>query len=216
MFTKIREPVSSITHLGGALIALVGLAALIARNQEGFPNNLALWIYGASLVIMFLASGAYHFVKASPEKILVLRKLDHAAIYLLIAGTYTPFCVSAFSGFWKWGLLAIIWGLAFAGIGIKLFTLHAPRWVTAGVYVLMGWMSVFAVREMLAALPPHTILWLFIGGITYTAGAVIYITRRMNFVPGVFGFHEVWHIFVLGGAAAHFAAVASLVTATVG
>lgn len=208
--SRAREPINSLSHLAGGLIALVGLAALMQRQEGGFPDKLALIVYGASLVTMFLSSSAYHYFNGSPEKTLALRKLDHAAIYLLIAGTYTPFCVIAFRGFWQWGLLAAVWALAFAGIAIKLFTLHVPRWVTAGVYILMGWLSVFAVREMLAALPPHTIIWLLAGGIIYTAGAVVYITKKLNFAPGVFGFHEVWHFFVLAGAAAHFAAVASM------
>jgi hemolysin III len=138
---------------------------------------------------------------------LILRKIDHSAIYLLIAGTYTPFCVNAFEGFWKWGMLSIIWSLAIIGIVIKVFYIKAPRWLNAGIYVVMGWLCVGAAGQMLAVLPAWVFGWLLAGGVIYTLGAVVYITKFFNFWPGVFGFHEVWHIFVLLAAAAHFVAV---------
>ncbi len=211
MLSKFRDPISAISHLSGAAAALVGLLALLRSTDDQLGWTISLVVYGLSLFLLFLASGVYHAVNASPRVTQILRKLDHSAIYLLIAGTYTPFCVMAFSGFWKWGLLAIIWGLAAAGIVTKVFFIHAPRWITAGVYVVMGWLSVFAIREMLIALPGETIGWLFAGGVTYTLGAVVYITKRLDFVPGKFGFHEVWHLFVLLGALAHFIAVYSII-----
>jgi hemolysin III len=140
-----------------------------------------------------------------------LRKIDHSAIYLLIAGTYTPFCINAFNGFWKWGLLGIIWSLALIGITVKIFIIRAPRWLNAGIYVAMGWLCLAAIGEMISALPVWVLAWLLIGGITYTLGAVVYITKIFNFAPGIFGFHEVWHIFVLLAAIAHFIAVLGVV-----
>lgn len=210
MFSKFRDPISAISHLSGAAAALVGLLALLQRTDDQLGWTISLVVYGLSLFLLFLASGTYHAVNSTPRVTQILRKLDHSAIYLLIAGTYTPFCVMAFTGFWKWGLLAIIWGLAAAGIVAKVFFIHAPRWITAGVYVVMGWLSVFAVREMLIALPGAAIGWLFAGGVIYTLGAVVYITKRLDFVPGKFGFHEVWHLFVLLGALAHFIAIYSI------
>ncbi|TLN02140.1 hemolysin III family protein [bacterium] len=159
---------------------------------------------------MFLASGLYHSVCSSTRGIDLLRKFDHSAIYLLIAGTYTPFCLMAFHGFWQWGLLTIIWMLALVGIIANIWMINAPRWITAGVYLLMGWLIVLAFREMLASLTPTTIRWLFAGGIIYTLGAVVYSTKWLDFKPGVFGFHEVWHVFVMLAAAAHFVAVFSM------
>jgi len=188
------------------------MAVLLFLSPKNTAWIISLSIYGASLVLLFLASGTYHAVRSTPQVVQILRKIDHSAIYLLIAGSYTPFCVIAFSGFWKWGLLAIIWALAGTGIVIKTFTVHAPRWVTAGVYVVMGWLSVLALREMLGALSTGTILWLFTGGVIYTLGALVYVTKKLEFIPGVFGFHEVWHIFVTLGAAAHFIAVMTLLT----
>lgn len=136
--------------------------------------------------------------------------MDHSAIYLLIAGSYTPFCLIAFDGFWRWGMLAIIWGLAAAGIIIKIFIIGLPRGVTAGIYVAMGWLSLIAGREFLRALSPWTLAWLLAGGVLYSLGAIIYATKKGDFFPGKFGFHEIWHLFVLLAAAAHFVSIASL------
>lgn len=203
----IREPVNSLTHWAGALLGLVGLIALLIVGWSTPGKIISLTIYGLSLVAMFSASATYHMVQAKDKVLLILRKIDHSAIYLLIAGTYTPFCVNAFDGFWKWGMLSIIWSLAAIGIGVKVFYIKAPRWLNAGIYVVMGWLCVGAAGQMLATLPVWVFVWLITGGVIYTLGAVVYITKIFNFVPGVFGFHEVWHIFVMLAAAAHFVAV---------
>ena len=208
MQIKLREPVSGLTHLAAAGFALIGLVILLVLGWGQPGKVISLLVYGISLITQFLASGIYHSAQASPETLLRLRKFDHAAIYLLIAGTYTPVCYNLLSGFWQWGLLSIVWGLALSGIGIKLFFINEPRWVTAGVYILMGWLCIFGFREMLAAIPAGALLWLAAGGLIYTLGAVIYITKWMDFRPNVFGFHEVWHIFVILGALAHYLAIA--------
>ena len=161
--------------------------------------------------LLFLASGLYHSIQANPRALQRLRKFDHSAIYLLIAGTYTPICFNMLEGFWKWGMLSIVWGLALAGIGVKIFFIKAPRWVTAGVYILMGWLCILGIQEILAALSIGAIIWLASGGIIFTLGAIVYITKTMDFVPGVFGFHEVWHIFVILGALAHFIMIATYI-----
>jgi len=207
MLKKIREPVNSLTHWAGAVLALAGLIALLIVGWSKPAKIVSLAVYGLSLIAMFSASATYHMVRAKEKVLLVLRKLDHSAIYLLIAGTYTPFCVNAFDGFWKWGMLGVIWTLAAIGIVVKIFYIKAPRWLNAGIYVVMGWLCVGAAGQMLAALPAWVFGWLLTGGVIYTLGAVVYITKIFNFWPGVFGFHEVWHIFVLLAAAAHFVAV---------
>jgi hemolysin III len=208
MFSKLREPVNGLTHLITAGAALVGLIVLLVIGW-GQPGKLiSLMIYGISLTLLFLASGIYHSVKADPNVLLKLRKFDHSAIYLLIAGTYTPICFNMLEGFWKWGMLGVVWGLALAGIGVKIFFIKAPRWVTAGVYIIMGWLCIFGIQEILASLPVGAIIWLATGGIIFTLGALVYITKTMDFVPGVFGFHEIWHIFVILGALAHFIMIA--------
>jgi hemolysin III len=208
MLSKFREPVNGLTHLIAAGVALIGLIVLllIAKGQPG--KMISLLIYGLSLTLMFFSSGIYHSVKANPNALVKLRKFDHSAIYMLIAGTYTPICFNMLEGFWKWGMLGIVWGLALIGIGVKIFFIKAPRWATAGVYILMGWLCIIGIQDILAAMPVGAIIWLAVGGVIYTLGAVIYITKTLNFVPGVFGFHEVWHIFVILGALAHFIMIA--------
>ncbi len=208
MLSKLREPVNGLTHLIAAGAALIGLIILLFIGWGDSGKVISLTIYGISLTLLFLASGIYHSVDASPDMMLKLRKVDHSAIYLLIAGTYTPLCFNMLSGFWKWGLLGIIWGLALIGIGVKIFFINAPRWGTAGGYIIMGWLGILGIREIAAALPVGALIWLAIGGLMYTLGAIVYITKTMDFVPGVFGFHEVWHIFVILGALAHFIAIA--------
>lgn len=202
---------NSLTHWAGAILALAGLIALLIVGW-GIPAKvISLVIYGVSLILLFSASATYHMVRVKDKVLEIFRKIDHAAIYLLIAGTYTPFCINAFTGFWKWGMLSIIWFMAVIGIVLKIFFIRAPRWLNAGIYVAMGWISVIAGGQMLAALPTWVFVWLIIGGVVYTLGAVVYATKIFNFVPGVFGFHEIWHIFVLIAAAAHFVAVMGLV-----
>ncbi len=207
MLKKLREPVNSLTHWVGAILALAGLIVLLIVGWSTPAKVISLTIYGISLIAMFSASATYHMVRVKDKALEVFRKIDHSAIFLLIAGTYTPFCVNAFTGFWKWGMLSIVWSLALIGIAVKIFYIGAPRWVNAGIYVLMGWLSVTAAGQMLTALPAWVFTWMIIGGVIYTLGAIVYATKIFNFKPGVFGFHEVWHIFVLLAAAAHFVAV---------
>ena len=207
MFKNLLEPVNGLTHFFAAIAALIGMVILIIVGRGSLDRTIALTIYGVSLVLLFAASAAYHMIKARPKVLEILRKLDHSAIYLLIAGTYTPFCTIMFDGFWKWGMLTIIWSLALIGIVVKIFIVNAPRWLNAGIYIVMGWLCIAAIGEMLRVLPPWALTWLVVGGVLYTLGAVVYITKILNFWPGKFGFHEVWHIFVLLGALAHFIAI---------
>jgi hemolysin III len=208
MFSKLREPVNGLTHFFAAILAVFGLIVLLVLGWQSLSRLISFSVYGISLILLFAASAAYHLVKARPKVLGILRKLDHAAIFILIAGTYTPFCVVMFSGFWRWGLLTIIWSLAIIGILVKMFIINGPRWLSAGIYIVMGWLCLAAVGEMLRVLPLGALAWLIAGGLTYTLGAVVYITKAMNFLPGKFGFHEIWHIFVILGALAHFIAIA--------
>lgn len=207
LLQKLREPVNGLTHFFAALAGVGGLVALLIIGRQSLGKEISLGIYGVTLILLFSASATYHLVKANPRVMEKLRKVDHSAIYLLIAGSYTPFCYNMFTGFWKWGLLAIIWGFAIIGVTIKIFVIKAPRWITAGIYLLMGWLVVFGLKEMLTVLPTGALIWLAVGGIIYTLGAVIYITKIFDFLPGKFGFHEIWHIFVILGALAHFIAI---------
>ena len=211
MFRKLREPVNGLTHLFAAILALLGLVGLLILGHDSLVKVIALLIYGFSLVLMFSSSAAYHLVKARPRIMQLLRKLDHTAIYALIAGTYTPICLHFFSGFWAWGVLVIIWGLALAGIVVKLFVIKAPRWLTAGIYLVMGWLSLMAIRQILLFMPVGALVCLLLGGLFFTVGAVVYILKKPDFFPGIFGFHEIWHIFVILGCLSHFILIAAYV-----
>jgi hemolysin III len=211
MFQKLRDPISGLTHLGAAILSAVGASLLIWVGRDNLTKQISLLIYGISLIQMFAASATYHLVKAKPHIIKTLRKFDHSAIYLLIAGSYTPICLHYFDGFWKWGILSIVWTLAIVGVIVKIFIINTPRWLNTGIYLLMGWLSLIAIREIFTSLPVGALIWLGLGGLFFTIGAVIYIIKKPNFVPGVFGFHEVWHIFVILGCLCHFLIMAMFI-----
>jgi hemolysin III len=136
---------------------------------------------------------------------------DGVAFLLFIAGTYTPPCFVVLTGAWRSAMLITIWSLAAAGILLKLIFIKAPRWVTVGIYLFMGWLGVIGIAQLLKGLPVAAVVWLLIGGLLYTGGAVVYGLKRPNFFPGVFGFHEIWHLFVTAASAAHYVFIAAYV-----
>ncbi len=210
---RLREPASALTHLFAALLSVAGLAFLV---RQGIMRGTA-WhavsfaIFGASLVLLYTASTLYHALPLSPRWTLVLRKLDHLMIFVLIAGSYTPFCLLPLRGPWGWSLLGAIWGCAGLGMAVKLAWPAAPRWLSVGFYVFMGWLVLVAIYPLALSVTAAVLAWLFAGGVLYTAGAVLYATKWPHLWPGRFGFHELWHLFVMGGSLAHFVAVISLI-----
>ncbi len=204
-----RDPWSSLTHLAGAALSVVGLVALLlaAAAEGNVWHTVSFAIFGSSLILLYLSSGLYHALPLSPEGVLRMRRLDHIMIFLLIAGTYTPFCLTALRGPWGWSLFGIVWGIAAGGIAMKIWWLQAPRWITAGVYLGMGWVIIVAIVPLVRVMPAGGLFWLVGGGLAYSGGAVIYALKRPNPWPGVFGFHEVWHLFVMAGSACHFVGV---------
>lgn len=208
MLKKFREPVNGLTHLAAAVVAALSLGLLIYLSRHNLVQQAAVTIYGVSLVLMFSASAAYHLTQSGPRLSIWLRKLDHSSIFLLIAGTYTPICLAFFSGFYRWGILAIVWSIALSGVLLKLLYIRSPRWLSVVIYLLMGWLSLAAARQILTHMPVGAIFWLVAGGVLFSIGALIYTFKRPDFYPGVFGFHELWHIFVILGCLAHFILVA--------
>ena len=204
-----REPVNGLTHAAGGLLAAVGLSVLLATaaSKGRLDQLVAFGVFGLSLVALYAASALYHLLPLSPSGVARLRRLDHMTIFVLIAGTYTPFCLLALDGGWRWGLLGLIWSLALCGVLLKALWMDAPRWLSVVLYLGMGWIAVIATPALLRAVPPGGIIWVLAGGLVYSAGALVYGLKRPNLVPGVFGFHEVWHLFVLAGSACHFWAV---------
>jgi len=201
---RLREPVSGLTHLAGVLLALIGLIVLLTRAAGRVDQLVAFGVFGLSLIALYSASALYHLLPVSPAATARLRRLDHMTIFILIAGTYTPVCVLALEGGWRVGLLGLIWTLALCGVALKLLWMEAPRWLSVGVYLAMGWLAVIAASAIFQAIPYGGIAWILGGGLVYSAGALIYALKRPNLVPGVFGFHELWHLFVLAGSACHF------------
>ena len=196
-----EELANSVTHGIGALLgvaALVVLTVLAAVRGSGW-HVVACAIYGATLLSLYLCSTIYHALTNQRAK-RVFRVLDHSAIYLLIAGTYTPFTLITLRGVWGWWLFGVVWGLALAGIVFKCFLTGRLQALSTAVYIGMGWLAVIAIRPLLQALPWSGILWLLAGGLFYTSGVLFFCSRRRYA-------HSVWHVFVVAGSACHFLAV---------
>lgn len=200
---RYEEMLNTATHGVGALASTVGgsvLVTLAALTGDGW-QLLGAAVYSVSLLLLFSASTLYHAVRHRVAKAR-LRVFDHAAIYVLIAGTYTPFTLGALRGPGGWALLAVVWALAAAGIVFKLFcTGRFPRLSTA-TYLAMGWLALAAAGPLVRALPTQALLWLLAGGLAYTVGTLFFHSRRLPFA------HAIWHVFVLAGSACHFVAVA--------
>lgn len=205
------EAFSAYSHLAGAFAALVGAGVLVVASRGGAVLAAAL-VYGVSTVLLFSASAIYHALKEAEGGATLWRRLDHLAIFLMIAGSYTPICVVNLDGAWRWSILGVQWGLVVAGIFIKLFAMGAPRWLTVGIYLAMGWVGVVPMPLLLGRMSGLSLALLGAGGLFYSAGAVIYAFKRPDPLPGRFGFHEVWHLFVLAGAALHYGAIYLVVT----
>ncbi len=206
MLSKFKDPISGLTHLAGALLALAGTLVLIVpafRNGETV-KAVSFLIFGLSLILLYSASATYHLLRLDEKGNLILRRIDHMMIYLLIAGTYTPICLVALRGAWGWGLLSVIGGLAVAGVILTLFVINTPRWVTVSIYITMGWMALAAFVPLIKALPVGGVIGIVLGGVFYTVGAVVYARKKPDPFPGVFGFHEIWHLFVMAGSLCHY------------
>ncbi len=201
--TRAEEWANIVTHGFGALLSVVGLSALIILAVPQGEINLLVGcsIFGISLVILYTASTLYHSVR-SPRLKHILRIVDHSAIYLLIAGTYTPFVLIYFDGGWVWTLLCLEWGIAVVGIILKLFYTGRFGIASTIAYIAMGWLVVVGMKPLLAAAPMGSVIWLATGGLLYTGGVVFFAWSRLPFN------HAIWHLFVLGGSICQFLALA--------
>ena len=201
-----REPVNAISHMAGALASIVGLTLLVvfAAIKADAWHVVSFSIFGTSLVLMYTASFLYHGLKLSEKALLVFRRIDHIMIFAVIAGSYTPICLIPLRGPWGWSVFGAVWGIAVIGMGLKIFAMHVPRWISTLIYLAMGWLCMIAIFPLINALPPAGLFWLAGGGFFYSVGAIIYSLKKPDPFPGTFGFHEIWHIFVLLGSACHF------------
>ena len=190
-------------HLCACLLSTAGLAYLTYHGAIKSYHLTAFLVFSISLILLYGTSALYHLLPASERGLTILRRLDHIMIFILIAGTYTPVCLIALRGWWGWSLLTAVWVVAGAGIIGKLFWLNAPRRWYTGIYLAIGWMVIIAICPLVRALPIYGLLWLLSGGFFYTGGAIIYAFKYPNIAPGFFGFHEVWHLFVMAGSFCH-------------
>lgn len=210
MNNYLREPINGFTHLAGAILSFIGLLALVIKTALQGPSAVALTaviIFGISMILLYSASATYHLVVSTEKVISYLRRIDHAMIFLLIAGSYTPFCLIALKGTAGWLLFSVIIAIAIVGISFKLIWFNCPRWLSTGIYVLMGWLAIFLIGPLKKALSPQGLELLIIGGVFYTIGAIIYATKP-NFLKSKYlGFHEIFHIFIMFGTLTHFLCV---------
>jgi hemolysin III len=196
------EKFNAVSHLVGAVLALAGTVVLIVLAAlSGDPWKIvSVSIYGATLVMLYSFSTLYHSLRGRTKNI--LRKLDHTSIYLLIAGSYTPFCLVTLRGPWGWSLFGVVWGLAVFGILQELWSKSAARILSVVIYIVMGWAALAALAQLRHALGPAGFTWLVAGGLFYTIGIIFFvIDTRLRHA------HGIWHLFVIAGSACHYVAI---------
>ena len=207
MAKYLREPVNGFTHLAGAILSFIGLLALVIKTTLTNPTAVALTsviIFGVSMILLYSASATYHLVVSSDNVIKFLRRLDHSMIFILIAGSYTPFCLIALQGVQGWVLYSIIATAAIAGVLFKMIWFKCPRWISTLLYVAMGWVAVFLIAPLYKALSLTGVSLLVLGGIFYTIGALIYAIKPKWMKMKHFGYHEIFHVFIMLGSLTHF------------
>jgi hemolysin III len=201
-----EELANALTHGAGAIASLAGGAVLITLTAVyGSTRELvSVSVYSATLLLLYVASTLYHAIRHDLAKAR-LKVFDHCAIFLLIAGTYTPFTLVSLRGGWGWSLFGVVWGLAVAGVVFKLFLTGRFKGLSTLIYVAMGWIAIVAIGPLVSALPVVALVWLLIGGVAYTAGTCFYHRPSVPYA------HAIWHGFVLAGSVCHFVAVALVV-----
>lgn len=205
---RVKDPVSAGTHFFGALASVFLTPVLLMKASAsgcGYLTQAGFAVYMLSMTLLYSASASYHsFELASPRGNRILKKIDHLSIFILIAGSYTPVCLTVLPAQTGMRLLAGVWGFAAAGILFKLFWVTCPRWVSSIIYTLMGWMCLLCLPDLIRLLPHAAFMWLLAGGIMYSVGAVIYALKTGHFGNPYFGTHELFHCFVLAGSFCHF------------
>ena len=210
MYNKLREPINSITHFAGAGLSILALIAMLVKviiNGGSSVAILSVTIFGISLILLYTISATYHGVISTEKVIFNLKRLDHSMIFILIAGSYAPFCLLAIGGSFGITMFTIMMSIAVFGIIFKLCWFDCPRWLQTSMYIAMGWSAVFMIKPLSAVLPLTSIFWLVLGGVLYTIGGVIYGAKPKKLKLGSFKFHEIFHIFILLGSLSHFICV---------
>jgi hemolysin III len=204
----LKDPGSSITHFIGMLMAMFSAVPLLIKASMN-PDNIhliSLGIFILSMILLYGASATYHALNLSERTNRILRKMDHIMIFVLIAGTYTPICLIVLGGRTGYTMLALVWGIALAGILVKAFWITCPKWFSSALYIAMGWVCVLAFTQLINSLSREGFFWLLTGGIIYTVGGIIYALKLpiFNARHKNFGSHEIFHLFVMAGSICHF------------
>lgn len=200
------EVLNTISHMAGSIFALMGMVLLIVKSSiAGKPWHIVSFsIYGTALLFVFLASTLHHGIEGKEKVEKFFRLIDYLAIFPLIAGTYTPLCLIMLRNGIGWSVFGVLWFLVIVGLLMKSLFPRIPKWVTNTLYVCMGWVGAIIVIPLFSRIGPLAIGITALGGVFYTAGSIIFYSEKPNPVPGKFGFHEIWHIFVILGAVSHY------------
>ena len=212
---RIKDFWSAVTHFIGMVAAIIGMPILLIKAsayQASFLTMISFMIFMLSMIMLYGASASYHSFHVSKQVDLNLKKIDHSSIFILIAGSYTPICLTALKDTVGPILLTMIWIIAIAGIVFKLFWVTCPKWVSSVMYSLMGWLCIMFLPQILNAVSVHGFIWLLAGGISYTIGAVIYALKPKLLASKSFGNHEIFHCFVLLGSLCHYIFVLNYLT----
>ncbi len=208
MINKLKDPGSALTHGIGMAAAMIASVPLIVKawSTRSVENTVAIIIFIVSMILLYAASTFYHSFNISQRINKILRKIDHMMIYVLIAGTYTPICAIVLGDRTGWAMLFAVWGIAVIGILISALWINCPKAFSSVVYIAMGWVCIFAISRIVAALPKDAFGWLLAGGLLYTVGGVIYALKLPVFkkLPKNFGAHEIFHVFVMCGSICHY------------
>lgn len=210
MYKYLREPLNGLTHIIGAGLSLIGLIALIIKaiiTHSSLMTIVSVILFGVSMILLYSASATYHSVISTEKVIYILKKLDHSMIFVLITGSYAPFCLIALNNRVGFILFGAVLTSAILGIIFKMFWVTCPKWISSVMYISIGWFAIFAIYPLSQVLIPKALFLLVLGGIMYTIGGVIYAFKDNRFQIGPFGTHEIFHIFIMLGTLCHFLAV---------
>ena len=202
MVKSFRDPISGLTHFIGIILSIIGTIVLLTRNDDPFTiyHATSFFVFGFSMTLLYTISTLYHWLPLSEKNLVIVRKIDHIMIFVFIAASYTPVCLITLRGSWGWVIFGIVWGLTLAGFFLKLFWINAPRFLYTSIYLIMGWIIVAAILPLSKVMPSEGLLWLALGGVFYSSGAVIYAIKKPDPLPDVFGFHEIFHLFIMAGS----------------
>lgn len=217
MVKKFRDPMSALTHLIGALLSVIGLVIMLAiatsRGETEGKVIVSVLAFGFGMILLYTASFVYHAYTGEASTIRRLKKLDHSMIFILIAGSYTPFCLLVLTGSIQLILTVAIWATAVIGVLLMIFWIGMPRWLNTLLYIVMGWLALIALKPLYTALPPAGFWLLVAGGVFYTVGGLMYALKWPDIWKN-FGFHEVFHVFVMLGSLCHYLTVVFFVLLT--